>query len=123
MNKMSSSTLNFLTPLQKKLSSYVQIPILLNLAPKIFSCTAYVHVPKGKRTKLELCAIKCIFLGYRINQKGYKCYHPELKRVYVTMDVTFLEGKSYFQNQSPDYSFRGGINKELNGKKFWWIYL
>jgi transposase InsO family protein len=45
MNRMSSSTLNFRTPLQK-LSSFVRIPSALNLAPKVFGCTTYVHVPR-----------------------------------------------------------------------------
>ena len=30
-----------------------------------FGCTAYAHIPKDERKKLDSKARKCIFLGYR----------------------------------------------------------
>ena len=41
-------------------------------------------------------ADKCIFLGYAVNSKGYKCYNPITKAFYVSRDVTFDELKSWF---------------------------
>ncbi|MCO5580162.1 hypothetical protein L7F22_034029 [Adiantum nelumboides] len=43
---------------------------------KVFGCIAYMHVPDELRTKLDLKAEKCVFIGYSIEQKGYKCYNP-----------------------------------------------
>lgn len=48
------------------------------------------------RTKLEPKAIKCIFLGYSGTQKGYKCYCPSNRKMYVTMDVVFREEDAYY---------------------------
>ena len=43
---------------------------------KVFGCIVYVHVPDELRTKLDPKAEKCVFIGYSLEQKGYKCYNP-----------------------------------------------
>jgi Reverse transcriptase (RNA-dependent DNA polymerase)/Integrase core domain len=96
INRMPSNVLNFQTPLQV-LSSYVSIPSILNLPPKVFGCVAFVHIQKHQRSKLEPCAEKCVFVGYGQNQKGYKCFNPVSKKLFVTMDVTFIETESFFR--------------------------
>nr|AFN88192.1 putative retrotransposon protein [Phaseolus vulgaris] len=48
------------------------------------------------RGKLDPHAIKCVFIGYAPNKKGYKCYHSQSRKVYVFKDVTFHETKSFF---------------------------
>ncbi|RDY06106.1 hypothetical protein CR513_09955, partial [Mucuna pruriens] len=40
---------------------------------------------------------KCVFIGYPSNKKGFKCYHPSSRRVFISMDVTFHETKSIFK--------------------------
>ena len=35
-------------------------------------------------------------MGYSSTQKGYKCYHPPTRKLYVSADVTFVENKTYF---------------------------
>ncbi|MCO5566386.1 hypothetical protein L7F22_020063 [Adiantum nelumboides] len=40
---------------------------------KVFGCIAYMHVPDELRTKLDPKAEKCAFIGYSVEQKGYKC--------------------------------------------------
>ena len=35
-------------------------------------------------------------MGYSSTQKGYKCYHPPTKKLYVSANVTFVENKPYF---------------------------
>ena len=39
------------------------------------------------------------FLGYAVYQKGYRCYHPPSKRMFVTMDVVFHEDSMYFSSE------------------------
>ena len=67
-----------------------------DLPLKIFGCTAYVHIPKKSRSKLDPRAEKCIFVGYAPNQKGYKFFNPLTRKFYVTMDATFLEDLPFF---------------------------
>ena len=42
---------------------------------RVFGCTAYSHIPKHERLKLDDKARKCIFLGYSMNRKGYRLYN------------------------------------------------
>jgi hypothetical protein len=72
----------------------------LGLAPKIFGCVAYVHIPKTQRTKVEPCALKCVFLGFGTSQKGYRCFDPVSRKWYVTRDVTFIEHEPFFHDKS-----------------------
>ncbi|CAL8130715.1 unnamed protein product [Prunus armeniaca] len=46
------------------------------LPPKVFGCIAYVHVYSHQQSKLDPCALCCVFIGYSTTQKNYKCYHP-----------------------------------------------
>lgn len=99
MNRIPTKSNDFQTPLQK-LSTQVSIPSILNLEPRIFGCSVYVHMQKTGRSKLEPFAEKCVFLGFSTSQKGYKCYNPTKRRFYITMDVFFLENEFYFMNQN-----------------------
>ena len=38
----------------------------------IFGCSAYAHIPKDERSKMDPKAKKNIFLGYGIGVKGYR---------------------------------------------------
>ncbi|PON51220.1 hypothetical protein PanWU01x14_217810 [Parasponia andersonii] len=62
----------------------------------IKSSQSYIHLPIKERSKLNLRALKCIFLGYSPNKKGYKCFHPPTKKYFITMDVKFFEHLSYY---------------------------
>jgi hypothetical protein len=117
MNRMPTIANNFQTPLQA-ISSHVRIPSVLNLPPRIFSCSVYVHIQKQNRNKLESRAEKCVFLGCGQFQKGYKCYNPSTKKIYVTMDVTFLEEEAFFK-QNQDLAQGESVNdQDLNDQDF-----
>lgn len=100
LNRLPSKVLRFQTPLQV-LASHVSLPTTLMLPPRVFGCVAYVHLHKNQRTKLDPCALRCLFLGYATHQKGYRCYDPSTSRLYVTMDVTFLESETFFSGPNP----------------------
>ena len=67
-----------------------------DLSLKVFGCTAFVHIHYNSQSKLDPRAEKCIFIGYAPNQKGYKCFNTTTKKLYVSMDVTFLEDQPFF---------------------------
>jgi len=120
LNRMPSRVLDFTTPLHT-LSTYFPLPTMLMIPPMVFGCVVFVHLPKHQRTKLDPCAIRCLFLGYAIHQKGYRCYDPAQNRTYVTMDVTFLETKSFFPSPVPTSPRQGEIQgDEPNWLKFDW---
>ena len=95
MNRLPTKILNMKTPLDT-LSKLAKIPNHSNLSPKIFGCTVYVHIPKHERTKLSPCATKCVFVGYGLNQKGYRCFDPTSKKILTTMNCNFLETEFFY---------------------------
>ena len=95
MNQMPLRVLSFTTPLAV-LVDHVLLPSTLHLERRVFGCVAYVHLHKNQRIKLDLCAVRCVFLGSNPQQKGYRCYHPSTRHMYVTMDVTFSEDELFF---------------------------
>ena len=75
INRMPAKILHFKTPIQI-LSNHISLPSLLMLPPRIFGCVAFVHLHKNQHTKLDPCAIRCLFLGYGLHKKGFMCYDP-----------------------------------------------
>ncbi|KAJ0927704.1 putative RNA-directed DNA polymerase [Helianthus annuus] len=98
INRLPTKALDLKTPLQT-LSEFTKLPPALTLEPRIFGCSAFVHIPKVDRSKLGPCAEKCVFVGYGINQKGYRCYSPKRRHMYTTMDCDFLETEFFYTSQ------------------------
>ena len=67
--------------------------------PKIFGCVSFVDIHSPNKGKLDSRTVKCIFVGYSLTQKGYKCYHPLsnfLFFIFVLADVAFNKSEFYF---------------------------
>ncbi|KAI5341577.1 hypothetical protein L3X38_009452 [Prunus dulcis] len=87
-------------------------PVLVSKLPaKVFGCVTYVHVYSHQRSKLDHCALRCVFIGYSSTHKGYMCYYPSAQKVYVTLDVTFHKEVSYYV--SPSSPIQGERGSEL----------
>src|SRR5277367_6176897 len=60
---------------------------------KIIGSTAYIHVPKEKRTKLDTHSHKGIMISYGGGTNQYKVWDLTRKDIVVSRDVVFIEGK------------------------------
>ena len=87
----------------------------------MFGCTAYVHIPKVLRTKLDPCATRCVFVGYSDLQKGYRCYDPHTKKLHVTLDVSFYETEPFYSKEGSsqeEQSSTEHLLQESDGNEF-----
>lgn len=94
INRMPSRVVEFRAPLQV-LTEHVPVVSTNTFTPRVFGCVAFVHIHKIHRSKLDPCALRCVFVGFASHQKGYKCYHPTTCHMYITMDVTFSESNIF----------------------------
>jgi uncharacterized membrane protein YvbJ len=62
---------------------------------RIFGCHVYIHVPKEKRTKMELSGKKGVFVGYNEKSKAYGIYVPGQRKIEVSRDVTFHQKDAF----------------------------
>jgi len=98
INRMPSRVLKFKSPVKTFLASYPNSHLLSQIPLKIFGCTTFIHIYPHSQGKLDERALKCIFLGYSPNKKGYKSFSPLTKKFYLTMDITFFENKPFYPN-------------------------
>ena len=96
INRLSSKTLGFLSPINILEDLYPTVRLKTSLPNKVFGCVAYVHNPTHKHNKWFHKALKCVFLGYSTTQKGYKVYHPITRKHMVSKDVIFDEKTFYY---------------------------
>ena len=87
INMMSSSVLNWATPYLQLFPNNSLFPIY----PKVFRCTCFFRDVRPQVSKLDPISLKCIFVGFSLVQKGYKCYCFTLRHYFVSTDVTFFD--------------------------------
>jgi hypothetical protein len=111
INRMSSRVLDWKSPIEMLRGKNQEVIPL-----KTFGCVCFVQDNKPNVGKLDPKAVKCVFVGYSATQKGYVCWSPIEKRLFVSMDVTFRELEPYYSTQvaSPfdDSLDTGGMRRE-----------
>nr|KYP62136.1 Retrovirus-related Pol polyprotein from transposon TNT 1-94 [Cajanus cajan] len=98
INKLPTRILNGISPIESLLSFIPSSSLISSLPSRVFGCTIFVHSHHPNRSKLDPKALKCVFIEYPSNKKRYKCYHPQSRRVFITMDVTFHKTQSFYAN-------------------------
>ena len=91
MNKTPTTAIHGTTPEEKFTGKKLDLSHL-----KVFGCLAYVHIPDELRSKLDPKAKKCVFIGYSLEHKGYRCNNPLMREVRVSRDVVFDELNSWY---------------------------
>ena len=61
---------------------------------RVFGCKAFVHVPKDERSKLDAKKKQCIFIGYGLDEFGYRLYDPIEKKLVRSRDIIFMENQT-----------------------------
>lgn len=111
-NKMPSKAIDFHTPLQV-LSNHFTLSSVLIIPTWVFGCVAFVHLHKNQHSELNPCGVWCVFLRYVVHNKGYRCHDPITKKMYETMNVTFLELETFFISSASNSS----LKEEIKDKK------
>jgi hypothetical protein len=96
INRLPTPLLKNLSPFKKLFS---QVPDYKFL--KVFGCPCFPNLRAYNSHKFSLHSKPCVFLGYSTLHKGYKCYHSETGRIYVSRDVIFHEDVFPFSNTPP----------------------
>jgi transposase InsO family protein len=116
MNRTPTVVVHGITPEQKFTGKTPDVSHF-----RMFGRIAYVHVPDEKRSKLDLKAKKCIFIGYSSKQKGYRCFNPSTQKLQVNRDVVFDAMVSWYSplKIAKDGEARnGGVSSNLEQDKF-----
>ena len=58
---------------------------------KNFGCACWPYLHSYNNHKMDFRSTRCIFLGYSLNHKGYKCLDPTTNRIYIARNVVFDE--------------------------------
>ena len=62
---------------------------------KVFICVQYVKVKESERDKLNKKARNCTFIGYKLDDIGYRLWDNQNKKVIRIQDVMFNESSLY----------------------------
>ena len=73
----------------------------------------WAHVNNGK---LAPRAIKCMFLGYALESKGYRLWFPDSRKVIQSRDITFKETVMFFPGQESTIPNLQGTNDKVGFK-------
>lgn len=58
---------------------------------KVYGCLAYARLPEQRRKKLDDRAVRCVFVGYATQTRGYRLWCPEKGDVITTKHVKIAE--------------------------------
>ena len=90
INKGPSSALDGGIPEETWIGKHVTYSFM-----RTFGCESFVHTDKDDRTKLEDKSKKCTFIGYEIDDFGYRLWDYEKIKIIRTRDVVFNEKFMY----------------------------
>jgi hypothetical protein len=60
-----------------------------------YGCEAFVHIDKENITKCEAKSKKCTFIGYNVNDFGYRLWYYENHKIIRSRDAVFNEKVMY----------------------------
>lgn len=104
INRLPSKSLHNLSLLQQLFNCVPDYNFL-----KAYGCACYPWLRPYTSNKFEFCSCRCIFIGYGIQHKGYRCLDLSTGKVYISRHVTFDENtfplKSHPSHPIPDFVY------------------
>jgi hypothetical protein len=91
INRLPTPILQNKSPFEKLFNTNPDYSFL-----KTFGCSCWPNLRPYNSHKLQPRSLECIFLGYSLLHKGYKCLHLPSGRLYISRDVIFVENKFPF---------------------------
>ena len=84
INRLPTSIIQNFSPYEKL---FAQAPNYNFL--RVFGCSCWPNLWPYNSHKLQPCSTQCVFLGYSLLHKGYKCLHLPSGFVYISREVLF----------------------------------
>jgi hypothetical protein len=95
INRLPTPILHHHSPFEKLFQVSPDYSLL-----KIFGSACWPNLRPYNTNKLQPRSLQCIFLGYSLRHKGYKCFHVSTGRLYISRDVIFQEKLFPFHESS-----------------------
>ena len=86
INRLPLSSINFNSPYFRLYGIHPNYSILRMFGPR-----CYPYTWDTKKNKFIPKTIICVFLGYSYKHKGYQCFDPQTRRMFVSRHVMFDE--------------------------------
>jgi histone deacetylase 1/2 len=92
---------------------YHRDPIYTHL--RVFGCLCYPLFPPSNIHKLQPRSTPCVFLGYPLNHRGYKCFDLSNRKLIISRHVIFDENQFPFTKiHSPSPHSYNFLNDDLH---------
>ena len=86
INRLPTPLLQWSSPFSRL---FGRTPTYVDL--RTFGCACFPHLGDYVTNKLSPRSVECVFLGYSLQHKGYRCLDPMTNRVYISRHVRFNE--------------------------------
>ena len=95
MNRTSAALTDGMTPFEKLWGIKPTIAYF-----KVFGCICYLYVLEEVKKKMDPRDVKCIFIGYVDEKKGYSCLNLQTKDMFTSRNVVFVEIESWHKSSA-----------------------
>lgn len=108
INRLPQQRLCFISPFEKLWNMKATVSYF-----RVFGCVCYVFVPDHLRSKMDKKAVKCIFVGYDNQRKGWRCCDPTVGKCYTSRNVVFDEASSWWSSEDEILPESNAIKNEV----------
>jgi len=108
INKLPQQRLDFQSPFEKLWNKKPTVSYF-----RVFGCVCYVFIPNHLRSKMDKKVVRCIFVGYDNQRKGWRCCDPITGKCYTSRNVVFDESSSWWSIEHQSLPDSEGLKEEM----------